>query len=64
MNGIECPYCEEENIVEHDGEYGSAQDTAHEMECESCGKNFVFRTEISFDYYPSRADYLNKGNNI
>jgi hypothetical protein len=30
MNEIECPYCEGMNDVEHDGEYGAAQDTAHD----------------------------------
>ena len=59
MNEIECPYCEEINEVEHDGEYGTAQDIAHEMECDHCKKNFVFTAEVSFDYYPKKADCLN-----
>jgi hypothetical protein len=59
MNTMECPYCDGENEVEMDGDYGSAQDTLHEIECEYCKKNFVFLTEISFDFYPRKADCLN-----
>ena len=59
MNDIECPYCEGENEVEHDGEYGSAEGIAHEMECDHCKKNFVFHTAMSFDYSPKKADCLN-----
>ena len=59
MNEIECPYCEQTSEVEPDGEYGTAQHTAHEIECDHCKKNFVFTTVISFDYYPRKADCLN-----
>jgi hypothetical protein len=56
---LECPYCGESNEVCHDDGFGYSEDEAHEMECESCGKNFVFYTSISFSYSPQKADCLN-----
>jgi len=59
MSDIECPYCKSENTVDHDNGEGYAEDQCHEMECDHCGKNFVFYTQISFDYWPKKADCLN-----
>lgn len=59
MSGIECPYCGAANKVEPDGEYGTAEDQAHETECDACGKAFVFTCLISFNYQPRKADCLN-----
>ena len=59
MNEIECPYCEGENKVDHDGGEGYTEDKAHEMECDHCKKNFVFHTQISLYYSPKKADCLN-----
>lgn len=59
MNDIECPYCEEGNIVNHDDGQGYAEDVTHEMDCNTCGKTFVFHTSISYHYSPSKADCLN-----
>lgn len=59
MNDLECPYCDAPLEVCHDDGFGSAEDYAHEMECDQCGKSFVFRTTISFIYTPKKADCLN-----
>ena len=59
MNDIECPYCDAQNEVCHDDGQGYDEGTAHEMTCGDCGKNFVFYTQISFDYSPKKADCLN-----
>ena len=56
---VECPYCEEWNEICHDDGFGYDEDRAHEMECDHCGKNFVFHTSISFHYEAGKADCLN-----
>jgi len=62
MSDLECPYCEEGLDVNHDDGFGYEENKYHEMECEHCGKKFVFETMISFSYEASRADCLNDGN--
>lgn len=59
MSDLECPYCHAEQEVCHDDGQGYAEDEAHEMECSECGKNFIFRTVISIDHFPAKADCLN-----
>lgn len=54
-----CPYCGAPNEVNHDDGQGYTEDEAHEMQCSSCYKNFVFRTSISYAYHPEKADCLN-----
>lgn len=61
---LECPYCEKEQSVCHDDGFGYEEGVLHQMECESCGKSFVFETFISFDYSPQKADCLNDGGHI
>jgi len=56
---LECPYCDEGNDVCHDDGQGYDEGKAHEMECDHCGKSFVFHTAISYYYTPERADCLN-----
>lgn len=56
---LECPYCNASLEVCHDDGFGYDEDKAHEMECDECGKNFVFQTHISFTYFPEKADCLN-----
>jgi hypothetical protein len=58
---MECPYCGEEQEVNHDDGFGYAEDERHEMECSKCDKKFVFTTSISYDYSPEKADCLNGG---
>lgn len=59
---LECPYCEKEQDVCHDDGFGYEEGVKHEMECEYCGKRFVFQTSISFYYEPEKADCLNGSN--
>lgn len=59
MKDIECPYCGFEQDVCHDDGFGFREDTAHEVECHKCEKNYVFYTSISYDYSTSKADCLN-----
>lgn len=56
---IDCPYCDAELEVNHDDGFGYDENVMHHMECDKCGKNFVFETVISFSYYPKKADCLN-----
>ena len=56
---LECPYCEKELDVCHDDGFGYAEGVKHKMECDGCGKHFVFETSISFYYEPEKADCLN-----
>ena len=59
---IECPYCEKELDICHDDGFGYSEGVKHQMECDHCGKSFVFETSISFYYEPEKADCLNDGN--
>ncbi len=56
---INCPYCQEELDICHDDGFGYEEGVKHEMECDKCGKSFIFQTQISFDYYPEKSDCLN-----
>lgn len=58
MNEIECPYCNAKTKIEQEGLY-CAENIIHEIKCEHCEKNFVFNTEIVFNYYPRKADCVN-----
>jgi len=61
MKDLECPYCEQELEINHDDGFGYDENEKHQMQCEHCDKHFVFETEISFYYYPEKADCLNDG---
>lgn len=56
---LNCPVCGAGNEVCHDDGAGYAEDQKHQMECQSCGINFVFTTSISFYYEAEEADCLN-----
>ena len=59
MNDMQCPYCGADQEVCHDDGQGYAEDVRHEHKCSECEQTFVFKTYISFDYEPSKADCLN-----
>lgn len=61
MSDIDCPYCGQRQEVCHDDGQGYAEGEIHQMECSKCEKAFTFTTEISFTYYPEKADCLNDG---
>lgn len=56
---IDCPYCDAGLNINHDDGFGYEEDVKHQMECDNCGKNFVFTTSISFYYEAEKADCLN-----
>jgi glutaredoxin len=56
---VDCPYCHADVEICHDDGYGYEEDVEHEQECGECGKNFVFKTSISFSYEAQKADCLN-----
>jgi len=53
---VECPYCECGQEICHDDGYGYEEGVYHEQQCSDCGKTFVFKTSISFDYEVSKAN--------
>lgn len=59
MSDLNCPYCDAELDVCHDDGFGYEESVNHQIECEKCGKTFVFKTSILFYYEPSKADCLN-----
>jgi hypothetical protein len=61
MKDLECPYCEKELDINHDEGFGYEEGVKHQMECDRCGKSFVFTTSISFHYESEKADCLNDG---
>lgn len=58
---IECPYCNYEQEANHDDGGGYEEGVLHQMQCESCEKNFTFQTKILFVYTSQKADCLNGG---
>lgn len=56
---MECPYCAADVTPHQDEGSDYAEDVAHEIECDACGKNFVYLVAISFNYSPQKADCLN-----
>lgn len=58
---LECPYCEKWLDINHDDGFGYEEGITNKMECEHCGKSFVFTTSIIFYYEPQKADCLNNG---
>ena len=61
---VECPYCETWLEINHDDGFGYEEGTKHQMECEHCGKTFVFETSLSFYYESEKADCLNDGEHV
>lgn len=59
MSDLYCPYCDHAQDINHDDGFGYAEDERHEVECEGCGKNYVFTTYMSFSYSEEKADCLN-----
>ncbi len=56
---IECPYCGEDQEINHDDGYGYDEGVLHNQQCGNCDKYFVFKTSISYYYEASKADCLN-----
>lgn len=56
---IECPYCGEDQEINHDDGAGYAEDELHQQQCGNCDKYFVFTTSIHYYYDASKADCLN-----
>lgn len=56
---IECPYCQEDQDINHDDGYGFEEDTVFRQTCRYCDKTFVYSTGTLFVYYPEKADCLN-----
>lgn len=61
MNDIECPYCGEEQDINHDDGYGYEEGATHNQQCEKCDKYFTYTTSISYYYESYKADCLNEG---
>lgn len=59
MSEIECPYCGQEQDINHDDGFGYEEGVNHQMECCNCGKTFIFQSEITYYYQAYKADCLN-----
>ena len=64
MSDMECPYCGDQQEVNHDDGHGYAEGVKHHHYCTYCGKAFVFETFIHMAYEPARADCLNDGQHV
>lgn len=56
---VNCPYCGNEQEINHDDGYGLTEDELHQQDCWECDKTFVYETCISFSYSVKPADCLN-----
>lgn len=59
MSDVKCPYCGEEQEINHDDGYGYSEDDIHHQGCGSCDKTFTFTTAIHFEYHANEAPCLN-----
>lgn len=59
MRDVECPYCGEEQEINHDDGYGYEEGVTHQELCSECEKYFAYTTHVSFDYYAKKADCMN-----
>lgn len=50
MSDISCPYCEEDQDVDHGDGHGYEEGIDHSQNCVNCNKDFIFTTCISYDY--------------
>lgn len=46
-----CPYCD--SIVECDDYYDGKEDSEEEIECEKCGKSFLYTWQIGNTHFKS-----------
>jgi len=56
MSDITCPYCGQEQEINHDDGYGYEEDGDYEQGCVECDKTFKYTTSISFSYAVSCQD--------
>jgi transposase-like protein len=52
MSDINCPYCGAGNDINHDDGFGYAEDIRHEMQCASCGVNWLSSTRECLTRFP------------
>lgn len=50
MSDVSCPYCEQEQEINHDDGYGYEDGGEFEQECISCERQFKFSTAIVLHY--------------
>jgi predicted RNA-binding Zn-ribbon protein involved in translation (DUF1610 family) len=60
MKDVKCPYCGEEQDINHEDGYGYSEGETFHQECKSCGKSFAYETQRIFHYDVRKADCLNK----
>lgn len=59
MSKAECPYCGEDQEINHDDGYGYEEGETYEQDCHSCGNTFAYTTSISFSYDTTKAPCMN-----
>ncbi|MCT4181764.1 hypothetical protein HZP54_17610 [Elizabethkingia anophelis] len=59
MSDVKCPYCGEEQEINHDYGYGYEEDVVFNQQCDDCDKTFVYTTYVSFSHNAEKADCLN-----
>ena len=50
MSDVKCPYCGEEQEINHDDGHGYAEGDRHEQYCTDCDKELEFTTAIIYHY--------------
>ena len=58
---VYCPYCDEEQDIDHDDGYGYEEDVICEQDCSKCGKTFVFTTSIMYHHEAFKCPCKNGG---
>ena len=61
MNDVDCPYCGQPLMIDHEDGQGYDEDMTHSQQCIWCEKEFIFTTTHIYHYNAEKADCLNEG---
>ena len=56
---VKCPYCGEDQEINHDEGYGYSEDEIHQQTCGDCDQVFSYTTSISFYYEAEKCPCKN-----
>ena len=58
---VKCPYCGEDQEINHDEGYGYEEDEIHEQCCRDCDQVFTYTTSIIYLYESAKCPCKNGG---
>lgn len=59
METVKCPYCGEEQYIDHEDGYGYEENQTYNQTCCNCEKVFAYQTSIHFSYDVKKCGCMN-----